>query len=76
MRKIEFETRTQQGRSKNIFSLFLLHPQLNSGSSIIRIPLAESETYGTFYIPQRGKAVCPNFGTFPKSLHLAENTCI
>jgi hypothetical protein len=28
-----------------------LHPQINSGSSIIRIPPEEFEIYGTFYIP-------------------------
>jgi ephrin-B len=31
-----------------------LRPQLNSGSSLVRIPLEEFEIYDTFYIPQQG----------------------
>jgi hypothetical protein len=38
---------TRGGAKKN-FHFFLLHLQLNSGSSIIRIPLVEFEIYGTF----------------------------
>jgi hypothetical protein len=49
MRKIQFETRTHQGRSKK--SLLFIAPQLNSGSSNIRDTLVEFENYGTFYIP-------------------------
>jgi hypothetical protein len=51
MRKIQFETTTHQERSKKIFSLLFIAPQLNSSSSIIRIPLVKFEIDGTFYIP-------------------------
>jgi hypothetical protein len=40
------------GEEKKYFHFFLLHPQLNSSSSIIWIPLVELEIYGTFYIPR------------------------
>jgi hypothetical protein len=51
MVKIQFETRTHQERSKKLFSLLFIAPQLNSGSSIIRIPLVKFEMDSTFYIP-------------------------
>jgi hypothetical protein len=40
-----------RGGAKKYFLFFLLRPQLNSGSSTIRISLVEFEIYGTFYIP-------------------------
>jgi hypothetical protein len=52
MRKISFETKTHQGRSKTLFpAFFCTTSYVNSGSSKIRIPLVEFEIYDTFYIP-------------------------
>jgi hypothetical protein len=52
MRKIQFETRTHQERSKKIFSLLFIAPPAKFRQlGIIRIPLVKFEIDGTFYIP-------------------------